>query len=66
MEHHDSKRHKIKLKITAEERCENGKNKTFYAKLLLPDFLKYFFALTGGMVSGDIGFSKKKDSECYV
>lgn len=42
------------------------KNKTFYAKMILPEFLKFFFFETGGVIFSDRGFQKKREAECYV
>lgn len=66
MDQHDPKRHKRKIITITEERTESGKNKTFFTRMLVPEYLKYFFADSGGLVVPDLTFPKKKESENYA
>ncbi len=34
--------------------------------MIIPEFLKYFFVKTGGVIHSDKIFPKKRDSENYV
>ncbi len=62
----DQIRLKRKIDIKSEERIDAFKNKTFSTKLIMPEYLKYFFSRSGGVVYSDKCFQKKKDAENYV
>lgn len=62
----DTIRLKRKIEIKTEERVDAFKNRTFSTKLIMPEYLKFFFAKSGGIVFSDKCFQKKKDSENYV
>ena len=47
----DTIRLKRKIEIKTEERVDAFKNRTFSTKLIMPEYLKYFFARSGGTVS---------------
>ena len=38
----------------------------FYAKLYVPEYMKYYFTDCGGILTTDTSFNKKKESENYV
>ncbi len=66
MNKEDQIRKKKKIECITEERIDNAKFKTFWTKLILPSYLKYFFPRSGGIVYPDKEFLKKKDSENYA
>lgn len=66
MDMNDQRRHARKINTITEERKEAGKQYLFYTKMYVPEYLKYFFHETGGLVQSSIPFSKKKDSENFV
>jgi hypothetical protein len=49
----DTIRLKRKIEIKTEERVDAFKNRTFSTKLIMPEYLKYFFARSGGIVFSD-------------
>lgn len=62
----DQIRQKRKIEYKTEERIDPIKNRSFCSKLIMPEYLKYFFYRSGGVVYSDKTFLKKKDSENYV
>jgi len=49
----DTIRLKRKIEIKTEERVDAFKNRTFSTKLIMPEYLKFFFAKSGGIVFSD-------------
>lgn len=66
MEANDQKRHRRRLNIVTDERREAGRQNFFLTRMYVPDYLKYYFHETGGVITSSIPFNKKKDSENYV
>lgn len=50
MEMHDQRRSKKKILVVTEERKDPTKYNVFFSKMYMPEYLKYFFADSGGLV----------------
>jgi hypothetical protein len=50
MEINDQRRHARKINTITEERKEAGKHNYFFTKMYVPEYLKYYFHETGGLV----------------
>ena len=67
MEQYDKQRHKRKVIQKTEESLYDDMYPKFKTKLIIPDYLKYFFYESGGVVyDSHRMFSKKKESENYA
>lgn len=66
MAYYDERRHKRKMTMNVEERMDYSKMKSFYGRLVLPEYLKYFFSESGGVIKSSRGFAKKREAENYV